>query len=58
MGADPAEKNLSLSKLESEVVVHGHGIFPSIGGPDESFDPEGRVSFISKVSWMSFDRVR
>ena len=46
MGADPAEENLSLSKLKSEAVVHGHGTFPSICGPDESFDPEGRVTGI------------
>ena len=46
MGADPAEENLSLSKLKSEAVVGGHGTFPSIGGPDESFDPEGRVAGI------------
>ena len=46
MGADPAEENLSLCKLESEAVVGGHGTFPSIGGPDESFDPEGRVAGI------------
>ena len=48
MGADPAEENLSLSKLESEAVAHGHGTFPSIGGPDESFDPEGRVTGIAE----------
>ncbi len=46
MGADPAEENLSLSKLKSEAVVGGHRTFPSIGGPDESFDPEGRVAGI------------
>lgn len=46
MGADPAEENLSLSKLKSEAVVHGYGTFPSIGSPDESFDPEGRVAGI------------
>jgi len=48
MGADPAEENLSLSKLKSEAVVGGHGTFPSIGGPDESFDPEGRVAGIAE----------
>ena len=46
MGADPAEENLSISKLKSEAVVGGHGTFPSIGGPDESFNPEGRVAGI------------
>ena len=46
MGADPAEENLSISKLKSEAEVHGHGTFPSIGGPDEPFDPEGRVAGI------------
>jgi len=46
MGADPAEENLSLNKLKSEAVVHGYGTFPSIGGPDESFYPEGRVAGI------------
>lgn len=46
MDADPAEEHLSLSKLESEAVVHGHGTFPSSCGPDESFDPEGRVTGI------------
>ena len=46
MCADPAEERLSISKLKSEAVIHGHGTFPSIGGPDESFDPEGRVSGI------------
>ena len=46
MGADPAEENLSLSKLKSEAVIHGHGTFPSVGGPDESLDPEGRVAGI------------
>ncbi|HLA04965.1 MAG TPA: hypothetical protein VJZ16_03170 [Syntrophales bacterium] len=66
MGADPAEEYLSLSKLEGEAVVHGHGTFPSICGPDDSFDPERRGTgiaekkgeFISKDSWMSFDRAR
>ena len=46
MGADPAEEHLSLSKLKSEAVVHGHGTFPSICGPDKSFNPEGRVAGI------------
>jgi len=46
MCADPAEERLSISKLKSEAVIHGHGTFPSIGGPDESFDPEGRVAGI------------
>ena len=46
MRADPAEEHLSFSKLKSEAVVHGHGTFPSIGGPDESFDPEGRMAGI------------
>jgi hypothetical protein len=48
MGADPAEEHLSLSKMESEAVVGGHGTFPSICGPDESFDPEGRVTGIAE----------
>ena len=46
MGADPAEERLALSNLKSEAVVHGHGTFPSIDGPDESFDSEGRVAGI------------
>ncbi len=46
MGADPAEENLSLSKLKSEAVVGGHGTFPSIGSSDKSFDPKGRVAGI------------
>jgi hypothetical protein len=46
MGANPAEEHFSLSKLKGEAVVHGHGTFPSIGGPDESFDPEGRMAGI------------
>lgn len=46
MGAYPAEENLSLSKLKSEAVVGGHGTFPTIGSPDESFNPKGRVTGI------------
>ena len=48
MGADPAEENLSLSKLKSEAVVHGHGTFPSICCPDNSFDSEWRVTGIAE----------
>jgi hypothetical protein len=46
MGVDPAEEHPPLSKLDSEAVIHGHRTFPSIDGPDESFDPEGRVTRI------------
>ena len=46
MGADPAEERLALSNLKSEAVVHGHGTFPAIDGPDEFFDSEGRVAGI------------
>ena len=46
MGADPAEEHLSLGKLKGEAIVHGHGTFPSICCPDNSFDPERRVTGI------------
>jgi len=48
MGADPAEECLSLCNLESEAVVLGHGTFPAIESPDESLDPEGRMTGIFK----------
>ena len=48
MGADPAEEHLSLSKPEGEAIVHGHGTFPSICCPDNSFDPERRVTGIAE----------